>query len=153
MRVAVARRAPVWFDLTGDLRLHNKLLHGMGVICGLKLRCSKDREQIILGKGYALDCEGDLLHNAGDRAIDLVARAATQGLLDNAGNGKVNLWVGDADDYFLNNAVHRLKAVLDRKADPKFDGRILIEMRRGHASGGWTNKEMLDVMARRAGVE
>lgn len=83
-------------DLTGDLRLHNKLLHGMGVICGLKLRCSKDREQIILGKGYALGCEGDLLHNAGDRAIDLVARATTQGLLDNTGSGKVNLWVEQA---------------------------------------------------------
>jgi hypothetical protein len=83
-------------DLSGDLRLHNKLLHGMGVICGLKLRCSKDREQIILGKGYALDCDGDLLHNAGDRAIDLVARAAAQGLLDNAGNGRVNLWIEQA---------------------------------------------------------
>lgn len=66
--------------------------------------------------------------------------------------GKVNLWVGDADDYFLNNAVHRLKAMLDRKTDPKFDGRILIDMRRGHASGGWTSREMLDAMAARAGV-
>lgn len=83
-------------DLTGDLRLHNKLLHGMGVVCGLKLRCAKDRAQIIMGKGYALDCDGDLLHNNGDRAIELVERAAAQGLLNNAGNGKVNLWVEQA---------------------------------------------------------
>jgi hypothetical protein len=83
-------------DLTGDLRLHNKLLHGMGVICGLKLRCSKDREQIVMGKGYALDCEGDLLHQAGERAIPLVDRAAAQGLLDAGGNGKVNLWIEQA---------------------------------------------------------
>lgn len=68
-------------------------------------------------------------------------------------SGKVNLWVGDADDYFLNNAVHRLKAMLSRQTNPTFDGRILIDMRRGHASGGWTNREMLDGMAQRAGIK
>ncbi|MDX2298439.1 MAG: DUF6519 domain-containing protein [Xanthomonadaceae bacterium] len=82
-------------DLTGDLRLHNQLLHGMGVICGLKLRCSKDREKIVLTKGYALDCDGDLLHAAGDRAIPLVERATAQGLLA-GGSGKVNLWIEQA---------------------------------------------------------
>lgn len=82
-------------DLTGDLRLHNKLLHGMGVICGLKLRCSKDREKVVLTKGYALDCDGDLLHAAGDRAIPLVDRATAQGLLT-GGAGKVNLWIEQA---------------------------------------------------------
>jgi DNA-binding beta-propeller fold protein YncE len=80
-------------DLTGDLRLHNRLLHGMGVICGLKLRCLRDREQVVLGKGYALDCDGDLLHQAGESAIPLVQRATDQGLLDASGNGKVNLWI------------------------------------------------------------
>ncbi len=67
--------------------------------------------------------------------------------------GKVNLWVGDADDYYLNNAVHRLKIMLDKKTDPKFDGRVLIEMRQPHTGGGWTNRQMLDAMAKRAGVE
>jgi hypothetical protein len=64
--------------------------------------------------------------------------------------GKVNVWVGDADDYFLNNAVHHLKASLDRQTNPRFDGRILIEMRKGHSSGGWTSAEMHDAMAARA---
>jgi Family of unknown function (DUF6519) len=82
-------------DLTGDMRLHNRLLHGMGVICGLKLRCSKDREKIVLTKGYALDCDGDLLHASGDRAIALVAKANDQNLLA-GGNGKVNLWIEKA---------------------------------------------------------
>jgi hypothetical protein len=67
--------------------------------------------------------------------------------------GKVNIWVGDADDYFLNCAVHRLKASVDRFADPRFDGRILIEMRAGHRSGGWTRRQMLDAMAARAGIK
>ncbi len=80
-------------DLTGDLKLHNKLLHGMGVICGLKLRCSKDRTQVILGKGYALDCEGNLLHQAGDMAVALVTQAQAQGLLNGAGDGDVNVWI------------------------------------------------------------
>ncbi|AKC86791.1 DUF6519 domain-containing protein [Pseudoxanthomonas suwonensis] len=83
-------------DLTGDLRLHNRLLHGMGVICGLKLRCSKDREKVVLTKGYALDCDGDLLHASGDRAIDVVKRAIEQGLLDATGAGRVNMWIEQA---------------------------------------------------------
>jgi hypothetical protein len=60
--------------------------------------------------------------------------------------GKINVWVGDSDDYFLNAAVRRLKDSLDRRTNPRFDGRILIEARAGHASGGWTRKEMLDAM-------
>ena len=64
--------------------------------------------------------------------------------------GKVHVWVGDADDYYLNNAVHRLKASLAARSDPPFDGSVQIEMRRGHTSGGWTPKQMLDEMAVRA---
>jgi hypothetical protein len=67
--------------------------------------------------------------------------------------GKINIWVGDADDYFLNVAVRRLKDATDGFKNPKFDGTILIEARKGHASGGWTRKEMLDAMANRAGVK
>ncbi|MBY0460286.1 MAG: hypothetical protein K2V38_23465 [Gemmataceae bacterium] len=63
--------------------------------------------------------------------------------------GKVNVWVGDSDDYFLNAAVRRFKDSADRLKEPKFDGVILIEARKGHSSGGWTRKEMLDAMAAR----
>jgi hypothetical protein len=67
--------------------------------------------------------------------------------------GKVNIWVGDSDDYFLNAAVRRLKDATGRFQNPKFDGTILIEARAGHSSGGWTRKEMLDTMAERAGLK
>ncbi len=67
--------------------------------------------------------------------------------------GKVHLWVGDADDYYLNNAVHLLKASLEKQKDPPFDGKIFIEMRKGHGSGGWTSKQMTDEMAARAGIK
>jgi hypothetical protein len=63
--------------------------------------------------------------------------------------GKINIWVGDSDDYFLNAAVRRFKDSMDRRTNPRFNGRILIEARAGHGSGGWTREEMLDAMARR----
>jgi len=66
--------------------------------------------------------------------------------------GKIHVWVGEADDYFLNNAVHRLRDALARKTDPKFDGEIRIELRAGHTDGGWTRRQILDAMAARAGV-
>jgi hypothetical protein len=66
--------------------------------------------------------------------------------------GKVHVWVGSADDYFLNNAVELLKASTDKLASPPFDGKILIELGKTHSSGGWTEKQMLDEMAARAGV-
>ena len=67
--------------------------------------------------------------------------------------GKIHVWAGDADDYFLNAAAHRLKEAAAKLNDPKFDGSIVIEMRKPHDFGGWTRKEMLDAMAKRAGVK
>ncbi len=67
--------------------------------------------------------------------------------------GKIHIWCGDADDYFLNAAVHRFKETMASMTDPPFDGSIAIEMRKGHDHGGWTRKQMLDAMARRAGLK
>ncbi len=64
--------------------------------------------------------------------------------------GKIKIWVGESDDYFLNAAVHRLKAASAKWKDPPFDGRITIELRKTHVHGGWTRKDMLDEMAKRA---
>lgn len=63
--------------------------------------------------------------------------------------GKIHIWVGDADDYFLNAAVRRLKEATQRLKEPAFDGTIQIEAARGHISGGWSRQEMLDAMAAR----
>lgn len=64
--------------------------------------------------------------------------------------GKINIWVGDADDYFLNNAVHRFKTAAEKLSDPPFDGQILIEIRKPHSSGGWSRTQMMNDMAKRA---
>ena len=43
-----------------DLAWHNKHLHGWGIVCGLELECDeKNRNNVLLQPGYALDCEGE----------------------------------------------------------------------------------------------
>ena len=75
-----------------DLRLHNKLLHGYGVICGLKVYCGPVREQVFITKGYGLDCEGNIIQLKKSRTTyDVVAQAQNQKLLDNTGSAKVCL--------------------------------------------------------------
>lgn len=78
-------------DLNADMRLHHKLLHGYGVICGLKMRClMSDRSQAVLGPGYALDCEGYTIHVDGDRPLPVVEMADDQGLIP-GGDGEIAL--------------------------------------------------------------
>lgn len=60
--------------------------------------------------------------------------------------GKIHLWVGDADNYFLNNAVHLLDASLSH-ADPPFIGEIVYGPGKGHTWYGITDRQILDQMA------
>lgn len=60
--------------------------------------------------------------------------------------GKIHIWVGEADNYFLNNAVHMLEAFLS-KADPPYDGKIAYGPGKGHCWIGITERQMMDEMA------
>jgi hypothetical protein len=60
--------------------------------------------------------------------------------------GKLRIWVGEADDYYLNNAVHLLDDFL-KTAKPAFEGSIRFGARAGHTSGGWTEKQLMEEMA------
>jgi hypothetical protein len=62
--------------------------------------------------------------------------------------GKLNIWVGEADDYFLNNAVHLLDGFLS-EAHPTFEGKITYGMGKGHFWRGLTERGLLDEMAAR----
>jgi hypothetical protein len=62
--------------------------------------------------------------------------------------GKINIWIGEADDYFLNNAVHLLDAFLS-KASPPFEGRIVYGPGKGHCWLGISELEMMKEMAAR----
>src|SRR5262249_44095981 len=59
--------------------------------------------------------------------------------------GKIHIWVGEGDDYFLNNAVHLLDDFLS-KAKPAYGGKITFVPRSGHSVSGITEREMLREM-------
>jgi len=65
--------------------------------------------------------------------------------------GKLHIWVGEADDYFLNNAVHRLDTFLSR-AHPPYKGSITYGPGQGHCWMGISQREMMKQMARRMDV-
>jgi hypothetical protein len=58
--------------------------------------------------------------------------------------GKIHIWVGDADSYFLNNAVHLLEKSL-RKANPPFEGKIVFAPGQGHTTG-WDDLQVMREM-------
>jgi hypothetical protein len=60
--------------------------------------------------------------------------------------GKIRIWVGDADDYFLNNAVHRLDQFLNQ-ARPPAEHRITFGPGQGHSEAGWSEAQILREMA------
>jgi S-formylglutathione hydrolase FrmB len=62
--------------------------------------------------------------------------------------GKLHVWAGEADDYFLNNAVHLLDGFLS-KARPPFEGKITYGMGGNHFWRGLTERGLLDEMAAR----
>ena len=61
-------------------------------------------------------------------------------------SGKLHIWVGEADDYFLNNAVHLLDDFL-QEARPAYRGKITYALGKDHFWRGLTPREMLDEMA------
>jgi hypothetical protein len=60
--------------------------------------------------------------------------------------GKLHIWVGEADEYFLNNAVHLLDDFLS-KADPPYEGKITFGPRAGHSYRALSERQMLMEMA------
>jgi hypothetical protein len=63
-------------------------------------------------------------------------------------HGKLHIWVGDADDFFLNNAVHRLEEFL-KTATPAYQGSIRYAAGQGHCWVGITEDAMMRQMAQR----
>ncbi|HZS43951.1 MAG TPA: alpha/beta hydrolase-fold protein [Blastocatellia bacterium] len=49
--------------------------------------------------------------------------------------GKLHIWVGDADTYFLNDAVHQLEEFLNTTSDPPYGGSIVYGPGKPHC---WT---------------
>ena len=60
---------------------------------------------------------------------------------------KLNIWVGEMDDYYLNNAVHLLDEFL--QTQPSIDVRIVYGADRGHCWTGISQSEMMREMGAR----
>ncbi|HEX8183786.1 MAG TPA: alpha/beta hydrolase-fold protein, partial [Blastocatellia bacterium] len=60
--------------------------------------------------------------------------------------GKITVWVGEADEYFLNNAVHMLDEFLS-KAAPSYEGRIIYGAGKGHGWMALGERQMMNEMA------
>ncbi len=60
--------------------------------------------------------------------------------------GKLNIWVGEMDDYFLNDAVHLFDQFLATK--PPLDARVVYGPDRGHCWNGISAADMMREMAR-----
>jgi hypothetical protein len=60
--------------------------------------------------------------------------------------GKLHIWVGEADDFFLNNAVHLLDQFL-AEARPACPARITYGRGQGHDWRGLSERQLLDEMA------
>jgi hypothetical protein len=60
--------------------------------------------------------------------------------------GKLTIWVGESDEYFLNNAVHMLDAFLSN-ADPPYQGKIIYGPGKGHGWMAFSERELMDQMA------
>jgi photosystem II stability/assembly factor-like uncharacterized protein len=60
--------------------------------------------------------------------------------------GKIRISVGEADNYYLNNAVHMLDDFL-KKADPPADARIVFGPGRGHCWNSLSEVQMMNEMA------
>lgn len=93
-----------------NLKWHNKHLHGMGVVCGLKVQCGPDtqpsedgneptRRSVIVTDGYAIGCEGDdmvlELPQIKDiiQSIEALEEETGENILDDSGNGSVSLYI------------------------------------------------------------
>ena len=63
-------------------------------------------------------------------------------------NGKIHIWIGEADNYFLNNAVHLLEESL-KKATPPYEWSIGYGPGKGHCWKGATEKQIIEQMAAR----
>ena len=62
--------------------------------------------------------------------------------------GKIHIWVGEADDYFLNNAVHQIDNFLSH-ARPAYEGSITYGPGQGHCWQGISQAAMMKQMAQR----
>ena len=76
-------------DRGGDLKKHNRHLHGWGVVCGLKVHCTERRSEVGVAPGYALACNGSDIDVDEPQRVPVVERAKALQLLDDNGDAEL----------------------------------------------------------------
>lgn len=64
--------------MVGKSRLHNKFLHGVGVVCGLEVVCNPCDDTVIVRPGYALGPCGEDIVVCSDTRVDVGAMIRAQ---------------------------------------------------------------------------
>lgn len=99
-RLATVQDALDRLCLQHDLRRHHRLLHGWGIVCGLRVRCGPDggegRRTVTVEPGSALDPVGNDLELTSEVAVDVLERLleladADPGILDENGDADLCL--------------------------------------------------------------
>jgi len=62
--------------------------------------------------------------------------------------GKIYVWMGDMDNYYLNNALRDFDAFLKNANDPVSDAKIIFTPMEGHCSM-YSHKEVLEMIAKK----
>ena len=63
--------------------------------------------------------------------------------------GKIHIWTGELDDYYLNNAVHSLYDYLQKTTNPKSDAEIYFNAHKAHIWKGITEADLMQAMMQR----
>lgn len=97
-----------------DLRFHNKHLHGWGIVCGLEVTCGPadadgKHAQVSIGKGYAIDCDGNDLLLDHDDTIRVLDRALELKLIEPGKDGDVCLTLELDQERKLNYGLERFE--------------------------------------------
>lgn len=63
--------------------------------------------------------------------------------------GKIFIWMGDMDHFYLNPATRAFDGFLKKTVNPKSDATVTFEAMKGHCAG-FSHKDILQMMAKRA---
>ncbi|MGA8052827.1 MAG: DUF6519 domain-containing protein [Burkholderiales bacterium] len=108
-------------DAGGDLKKHNKYLHGWGVVCGLQVHCGGENRTLVrIEKGYAIACDGTDIWVPAAQTLPILEAAAKAQLIDANGNGTACITLTPA----ANNGF-TLGVIADPEANSGFWERVL----------------------------
>jgi hypothetical protein len=137
-----------WLCQQRDLRHHNKHLHGWGIVCGLRVECGPDtipeeneddgqRREVVLQKGYAIDCEGnDIVVEVPDirdllTMVEVHDAANPTSPILKDGDGSVSLTIARGADGAPEVAVEKYDPKRENSLQALLDGTLLMDFYQG----------------------